>query len=132
MKSTELISQFEACALPKSFWTHQAHLTIALHYIIDSPDIWSAICRIKDGIIAHNRSVGTLNTGQKGYHETITVFWVFQLHQFWRENKELPFDILLDKVLSDRRFTDTSYIKQFYDVETLKSSRARAIYVAPK
>ncbi len=35
-----------------------------------------AACYIRSGIITYNKAVGTANTPQKGYHETITVFWI--------------------------------------------------------
>jgi hypothetical protein len=126
-----LVSQFEAGTLPKSLWTHEAHLTMALWHITQSPDVWSAICIIKDRIIGYNRIVGTCNTGESGYHETITIFWALQLFDFWQENQELPFASLAEKLVHDSRFKDTAYIKQFYDGATLKSPQARATYVAP-
>jgi hypothetical protein len=131
MDARELIAEFEAGTLPKSRWTHQAHLTMALWHVTQSADVWSAICVIKDRIIGYNRIVGTCNTGSSGYHETITIFWATQLFDFWKENPDLPFETLADKLVHDPRFKDTGYIKQFYDGETLKSARARATYVPP-
>ncbi len=129
MDNQKIISLFETHSLPKSEWTHEAHLICALWYIAKTSTVWDAICVIKDRIISHNKSVGTANTGQKGYHETITVFWALQLSEFYQENTDLSFDTLVQKLLQDERFTDKSYIKKFYDDEVLKSSQARATYI---
>src|SRR5437870_2474871 len=75
-----LVRAFENCTLPKAQWTHQAHLTIAHHYL------WhysreEATQRMRNGIRRYNLSQNNLT----GYHETITLAWLAilarELHQ---------------------------------------------------
>lgn len=131
MNTQELIAHFEAATLPKKAWTHDAHLRVALWYIVHEQDIWSAACRIKAGIIVRNFSVGTPNTGAKGYHETITMFFVEELYAFYQQNQHLDFETLEQHMLSEPKFCDKAYIMQFYAYGVLKTPEARATYVRP-
>jgi hypothetical protein len=65
------IREFEARSLPKSRWTHQAHLVVGLWYLSHhSPaEALSIVCQ---RIRAYNETVGTANTDTSGYHETMT------------------------------------------------------------
>jgi hypothetical protein len=70
-----LLRAFEACTLPRSQWTHAAHLTVALWYLIRySPS--EAIQRICSGIQRYNAATGIVITKNSGYHETLTLFWI--------------------------------------------------------
>jgi hypothetical protein len=60
-----------ACTLPKSEWTHEAHLAATTWLLKRRPDI--AIDAELPGIIRrYNESVGGVNDDTQGYHETIT------------------------------------------------------------
>jgi hypothetical protein len=60
-----------ACTLPKSDWTHEAHLGATTWLVDRRPDI--AVDRELPGIIRRfNESVGGVNDETQGYHETIT------------------------------------------------------------
>ena len=131
MNTSELISCFESCALPKEEWTHATHLKVALWYISQAPDMWSASCLLKAGIISHNRSVGTKNTDSKGYHETITMFWVEEINDLYQKHKNLSFEEIYDLLLKTPKFSDKHYIKQFYGNDVLKTPKARAVYIRP-
>ncbi|NEN93867.1 MAG: hypothetical protein F6K48_35320 [Okeania sp. SIO3H1] len=131
MNTQELIAHFEAGTLPKVAWTHEAHLQVALWYIVHEPDMWSAACRIKAGIVMRNFNVGTPNTGAKGYHETITMFFVEELYEFYQQNQQLDFETLEKRMLSEPKFCDKAYITQFYADGVLKTPKARATYIRP-
>lgn len=62
-----------------------------MHY---EPD--DALCRIKSGIIAYNLAVGGENTGQNGYHETITILWWSLIHLFVERHREFSYEDLCD------------------------------------
>jgi hypothetical protein len=132
MNTQELITSFESGSLPKKSWTHDAHLKVALWYISQESDLWSAVCLIKAGIISRNRSVGIPNTGSSGYHETVTMFWAEEINNFYQRHKHLTFEEIYDLLLQTPKFTDKHYIKQFYSNDVLKTSEARAIYVRAK
>ena len=65
------IQEFESCTLPKSRWTHHAHLVVALWYLTHhTPDETLEIVRRR--IRAYNEATGTPNTDSSGYRETLT------------------------------------------------------------
>lgn len=79
--TTELetfISDFEACRVPKSRWTHQAHLVVGFWYLTrhGAPE---ALEMIRNHIRRHNEAVGTPNTDSSGYHETITQLYLLAI-----------------------------------------------------
>ena len=58
-------------SLPKSAWTHEAHLATCAWIILERPDL----CPERDLpnlIRGYNASVGGVNSDSEGYHETIT------------------------------------------------------------
>ena len=64
-----------ACSLPKSDWTHEAHLAACLWMVRDRPDI-VAERDLPVMIPRYNESVGGVNSDTEGYHETITQVYV--------------------------------------------------------
>ncbi len=125
----KLVERFQIRTLEKEKWTHFAHLTTGL-YFLKTHDQHDATCRIKSGIVAYNIAVGGENTGNSGYHETMTIFWMEVLHFFVNE---FPEDTLLE--LSKRFLTsplaDKKLPMDFYDAETLMSPLYRSRYIAP-
>jgi hypothetical protein len=126
-----LVSQFKSHTLPKTEWTHEAHLVIALWHLFEYKNTHSTLCHLRAGIILHNHSVGIQNTESRGYHETITVFWLKQIKEFVESEGSEDFTVLVERLLKKIPFTRKDYILQFYTRETLKSSEARCFYVAP-
>lgn len=76
-----LIARFEAKVLPKVEWTHEAHLAVAIWYC-STYDFTTAKNLVRKYISAHNVAVGTGNTDEDGYHETITLCWLIIAKQF--------------------------------------------------
>lgn len=68
MSDTALVAAFEACTLPKAFWTHEAHVRTAWYYLT-TRTLDDAIHSLRTNIDRYNRSLG--NTA--GYHDTVTV-----------------------------------------------------------
>lgn len=68
------VEAWKAGKLPKPEWTHAAHVAMAAYFAFDhAAEATFAI--MKAGILHHNTSVGTPNTEDNGYHETLTRFW---------------------------------------------------------
>ena len=87
----ELIDQFDKKTLPKSNWTHAAHLTVGLYHVYHGT-FHEAHCLVKSKIITYNEATGTANTPSSGYHETLTVFWLTIINKFLELlNKEKMF-----------------------------------------
>jgi hypothetical protein len=70
-----LVRAFDDCTLPRAEWTHAAHLTVALWYLLrHNPEEATAL--IRAGILRYNAAHGILTTPTSGYHETLTLFWI--------------------------------------------------------
>jgi hypothetical protein len=133
MKIEKLIDYFEAGTLSKEAWKHDTHLRVALWYILKEPDIWHALCKVKAGIIIRNNSVGIQNSGTKGYHETITVFWMKEVQELVLRYPDKSYADIIDILLNTPPFNGDhrEYLQQAYSVETIKSAKARAVYIEP-
>jgi hypothetical protein len=62
---------FLALSLPKSEWTHEAHLATCAWLVLERPDIVPER-DLPNLIRTYNESVGGVNSDSEGYHETIT------------------------------------------------------------
>jgi hypothetical protein len=69
-----------ACALPKSAWTHEAHLATCAWLVLERPDI-DPERELPDLIRRYNVSVGGVNDATQGYHETITQVFIRGVRQ---------------------------------------------------
>src|SRR5258707_6579571 len=80
------VDAWKAGRLPKAQWTHAAHVAMAAYFAFDrAADATFAI--MKAGILHHNTSVGTPNTEDNGYHETLTRFWAGEIGEFVRSGR---------------------------------------------
>jgi hypothetical protein len=77
----DFVHRWETGRLTKAEWTHGAHVGVAAYYAFEL-EAEGLFKRMKAGIIHHNESVGTANTEDNGYHETLTRFWVGTIGEF--------------------------------------------------
>jgi hypothetical protein len=127
---TEIAEQFLNKTLPKEAWTHQAHLAVAFVVVNQLKEEAMVVDRLRAHIKAYNVSVGTENTDQSGYHETLTIFWVKVVSQFLTQsrNQEVDsnFDVFVKSMLATSGFPFL-----FYTKELLFSIPARKYWVEP-
>jgi hypothetical protein len=124
-----LIRGFESGALPRDQWDHKAHITIACWYLVCYPES-EAARRIRNGIQRYNKSAGIVTTRGKGYHETITMFWVSMVKSFLR-NTALECSIVgLINNLVDR-YANKHLPYEYYSRDLLMSWEARLNRVEP-
>jgi hypothetical protein len=120
-----LIQGFEKTSLPRSEWTHEKHLLMALWYLWHHPRA-EATQRIREGIRRFNLSHGN----QTGYHETITLAWIAVIDRFLSErNRTQPVSALAGSLLEECGGKD--YLFRFYSREVLLSDEARSQWVSP-
>jgi len=123
------IRAFETCTLPKSQWTHHAHLLVALWYL-SHHSFDEALDILRTRIRAYNDSVGTPNTDNSGYHETLTslFFQGVQAHIARYRNEPLPVMLatLLQSPLGSKEWPLC-----FYSHAQLTSVAARHHWVEP-
>lgn len=122
-----LFARFSDSSLPKVEWTHEAHLIVAIMHL-KKYEFSEAVCLLKAGIILLNKNHGTVNNGQGGYHETLTVFWTCLIRLFIELNPEASaieqVNLFLQSSLSKK---EIPFI--FYDREKLLSTEYRAVFV---
>jgi len=117
MTDDELVATFERCTLPRSDWTHRAHLRVAMRYLATCPRD-EAARRMREGLRRYNAVRGAA----RGYHETITMAWLAIVERGLREHGP---DGLVDKL------ADPSLLQKHYSGETLRSDEARHAWIPP-
>lgn len=126
---TDIVHKFQDHSLDKSLWTHQAHITTAIWYLLNY-NREDALCRIRSGIISYNLATGGENTGSNGYHETITVYWWKLINFYILAHSGLEYDEMCEAFLASS-YANQVKAFEFYSKEKLLSSQARACYLAP-
>ncbi|MEO1378167.1 MAG: hypothetical protein AAFW70_28620 [Cyanobacteria bacterium J06635_10] len=124
-----LITTFENCTLPRSEWSHKAHLTVALWYLIRY-DEQEAINRIRQGIQRYNAAMGIETTPEGGYHETLTLFWVRMVSQYLLVTEEKS-SILKMAIALSHTYNNKHLPLQYYSRDLLMSWEARTNWVEP-
>lgn len=124
----ELITEFEACTLPRAHWNHRAHLTVALWYAsrLDADDALDAVRR---GILRLNEACGVTSTPTSGYHETITRFYMRVVSHFVEKEGEGDWACRANRLIE--RFGEKDLPLRHYSKDRLMSTAARAAWVEP-
>jgi hypothetical protein len=126
----DLVKRFEEKTLPKEEWTHKAHLTVGMTFLWNhTPD--EAICFLRSDIINYNEAVGKENSPYSGYHETMTLFWVWVMMMFRIQYcKEYNFLEATNAFLSSP-YASKDFPMSYYSKDVIVSVRARARWVEP-
>jgi hypothetical protein len=124
-----LIHAFQECSLPRSQWTHEAHLTVALWYLFyDSEQ--EAINAVRNGIKRYNSVQGVETTKDGGYHETLTLFWVRTIRRYLAdESRNRSMVNLANGLIA--KYADRTLPFTYYTRDRLMSSEARINWVEP-
>ena len=121
--------EFIAQTLPKTEWTHQAHLRVGLWHALQYPDS-AALELLRGRISAYNEATGVANTAQSGYHETITRFYVHVIRLFVRSvDQSVAFDELAHALIA--QWGDKNLPLRHYSPHRLFSAEARLAWVEP-
>lgn len=123
------VQRFISRTLPKAGWTHEAQLVVGLWHVLHHRA--EALSLLRQRIRAYNEAVGTPNTDDSGYHETLTAFFVEALRIYSdagssRDRCEL-FNSLGASHLSDRLIP-----LAFYGRASLLAVESRHTYVEPE
>jgi flavin reductase (DIM6/NTAB) family NADH-FMN oxidoreductase RutF len=122
----KFVAAWEAGTLPKSEWTHAAHIAVGASYAVRFGR--TAFERIKVGIVNYNQAVGTENTSNSGYHETLTRFWSMLLAQAVGAFSD-PWEAACKAVEEFGEERDLHYL--FYSFDVVRSVGARQTWVPP-
>ena len=126
----ELVAQFEQESLPKEQWTHEAHLTVGCFYVFHFGKE-KALETIRTNIKKYNVATGGENTDTAGYHETITMFWIWNINEFIKNHgKENTLETIIQQFISCK-YADKSLPFSYYSKELLLSTAARLNFIEP-
>ncbi|MBD0369992.1 MAG: hypothetical protein ICV60_04105 [Pyrinomonadaceae bacterium] len=124
-----LVSMFEACTLPRQSWTHRAHLTVGLWYLVKHGEA-VATELIRRGIQRYNQACGIETTATSGYHETITLFYARMIERFLsRTGKAASLAVLAEALFNS--IGDKRLPLDYYSRERLMSREARTGWLEP-
>jgi hypothetical protein len=119
-----------ARSLPRSEWTHEAHLAATVYLLVMRPDI-DVDRQLPNLIRRDNESVGGVNSDSEGYHETITRLFLDGARRFLAAaDPSAPLHQRVNALLlspQGRR----DWPLRFYSPERLFSAEARRGFVAP-
>jgi hypothetical protein len=124
-----LVEAFRARTLPKSEWTHHAHLRVGLWHLARY-EPGEALAALREGISRYNVATGVENTDSAGYHESITRFYVWQIGRFLAAaDRSRPLDELAEELVRD--YGDRELPLRYWSRERLMSREARLGWVEP-
>lgn len=118
-----LVRAFEDCTINPAEFKHSQHLAVALWYVADLP-FDEASERMCTGIRKWAAAYG-----KSGYHETITLFWLMTVRDFFAGRTQSDSITRLANQLTVEY--DKSFIHDYYSEELLKSDVAKNGWVEP-
>jgi hypothetical protein len=119
-----LVRSFETCEIHPAEFKHYQHLAVALWYVAHLP-YEDAGNKMRAGI---QRLAAAY--GKTGYHETITIFWLRMVREFFKGAKRGESITTLANLLV-QKFDDKNLIRDYYSAELLASSKAKEEWVEP-
>jgi hypothetical protein len=123
-----LVAGFKDGSWPGKEFRHLHHLVVAVHYIAEEADPLGAL---RVDIRRYNVSQGGENTEDRGYHETITRFWVEIVRDY---AAGLPPGLSRTEVTNrvvEAFATQRDLFREYYDFDVLASREARANWIPP-
>jgi hypothetical protein len=124
-----VVAGFMDGTLPHAEWTHRAHLTVALWYATHH-DAGEALDLVRAGILRLNAAHGVPTTPTRGYHETITRFYMRVVAHFVEQEKSAgDWAERANRLVA--RYGHRELPLRHYSEARLKSAEARAGWVEP-
>jgi hypothetical protein len=125
-----LETRFRSCTLPKTEWTHEAHLAVGMWHVFEGGPA-KALRQLRARIRRLNDAHGTANTTTSGYHETVTRAYVALLADFLSHRPAN--EALVDTVQALWRspLAGREVLLAYYSRERLMSVEARLSWLEP-
>lgn len=115
------VRKLENCEFAPTEFHHRDHLAVSVAYLYAS-DLQAALERMRSSLqrfISHH--------GLKGYHETITRFWMEQVDQLLDRRRCLAEGV---RQIQDE-LSDKDLVYHYYSREALNSSEAKERWIEP-
>ncbi|MGH1362127.1 MAG: hypothetical protein ACRBF0_01130 [Calditrichia bacterium] len=126
----ELVNNFLNKKLPRSRWTHQAHLIVGtamyLRYGLEK-----GVDIMRHRVVQYNVSCGVENTLTSGYHETITVFYMIMISYKLRTVAGAFSEMGKYLHILNSELAKPGILGEFYSNSLLCSEAARTNWVDP-
>jgi hypothetical protein len=122
----QFVHDWETGKLPKPAWTHGAHVTMGAVYAIRYPG--RNFEKMREGIRRFNDAVGTPNTDDSGYHETLTWLWANVIARVVEEHTD-EWEAARHAVTLLGEDRDLHYL--YYSFDVVRSVEARRNWMAP-
>src|SRR5262249_36706292 len=116
-----LVRRLERCELSPREFHHRDHLAVCAFYLYRS-DMETALNCMRESLIRF-----TICHGLKGYHETITRFWMERVHE--RMQTRECIGNFVERLLSELSHKDLIY--RYYSREALESAQAKEKWIEP-
>ena len=120
----DLVRAFETCEIHPAEFKHYQHLAVALWYVAYFP-YEEASTRMRNGI----QKLAAVY-GKTGYHETITIFWLRLVRDFFEDVKPGESITTMANAIAGK-FSDKNLINDYYSAELLASRQAKEELVEP-
>lgn len=127
MNDSQLFSRFGELDLSAEEWTHEAHLRTAFLFLQQFP-LDEAHLRMRAGILRLNGKHGLVETGMRGYAETLTRAWLALVAEAARRSGARHSEELLELC---PELLDRTLVLRYYSRPLLLGVRARSIFVEP-
>jgi hypothetical protein len=123
---TNFLADFESGGISAQDWTHAAHIAMATAYTWDHGA--AAFYRIRAGIHHLNWHHGTISTEERGYHETLTIFWTKITTTFCEQNRPVGKVAAVNRAIAE---LPSGLFREYYSFDVLKSREARRNWIGP-
>jgi hypothetical protein len=124
-----LVARWADCTLPCVEWTHRAHLTVGLWLSRELPPR-EALDRVRAGIRRYNTTCGVENSTTRGYHETLTRFYMAMIAAYLGRCLDRDDWVAVTNGLIEH-LGDRDLPLRYYTRERLMSAEARSGWVPP-
>jgi hypothetical protein len=127
----KLVENFECGTLKEHEWHHAEHLAICFWYLCRTTFI-DAVFKMKLGILKYNERYQVQQTSNRGYHETITMFFVKLVHRYAKELDLTEGELVVHlRPFLEAHSNFLSVLWQYYSRPVLNSLEARIQWVEP-
>lgn len=116
-----LVRKLEQCQLSATEFHHRDHLAVTVAYLYVM-DLETALAAMRDSLKRF-----TAHHGVKGYHETITRFWMKAVHEHL--DRDLCLAASVQKIQAE--LGDKNLIYRHYSKEVVHSEEAKLEWVEP-
>lgn len=124
-----IVEAFRARTLRFADWSHQAHLATGLWHVATYGEA-AARDVLREGIKAYNVAVGRANDDMRGYHETVTMYFVWSAARFLEAQPPADLAGRVNAYVGGP-FGAKDGIFAFWTRERLLSPQARLAWVEP-